>query len=484
MMSRYMSITKLAFYKLVNLKFEKTLIHNSPFYLSLVNNDRKIYDEYRDYINKNTASVCGPYEEFIELYKTIRDYGYDQSYPIKVEGSRKRFRHGMTDGQHRASILLFIDETIKVRCSWKSRGMWNVFPIYKSIESLQNVNGKRPSEIHTIIAWDGKKDESTAGEYVKSELNKNFEIVYQDLIEVNQETQLKLAKSVYGGGKGRVKNGHLYLIVVKDNNPTYEWQSATSCKQVLNVNMKFIKEDMREKIGGSPNAYFSIHTSYNTEEALLVLEPLNLQYLIDRPTFDNFGELFDMLNSDDNLEYVVQRSFHELEHSPPFFKDDVDILVNDYYYFKSITGARSLNKRKMRENDNGYHVRSTIQVGGTEVPFDIRFVGDDYVDSVWERDMLDRRILHKVNDEVEIYTPNKEDEMYSLLYHILVQKPKPKSSKHIPRLNFLRQELNQEKLRFGRRFTQFAWDVLKTYMNENEYLFKKPVDRQVGFRPV
>ena len=72
--------------------------------------------------------------------------------------------------------------------------------------------------------------------------------------------------------------------------------------------------------------------------------------------------------------------------------------------------------------------------------------------------------------------------LYSLLYNILVQKYRPKRSKHIPRLNFLRHELHQEKLRFGRRFIKFAWDVLKTYMNENGYLFKKPVDTQVGFR--
>jgi hypothetical protein len=467
------------------LRFEEVSIYESPFYISLVNNDRKVYDEYRDYINKNTSFVCCAYEEFTELYKTIRDNGYDQSQPIKVSGSWKRLRSRVVDGQHRAAILLFIDESIKVRCSWNSPRVWNAFPIYKSIESLQNVNGKRPSEIHTIIAWDGKQDESTAREYVKNELNKNFEIVYQDLIEVNHQTQLKLAKSVYGGGEGRVKNGHLYLIVVKDNNPTYKWQRATSCKQVLNVNMKFIKEDMREKIGGSRNAYFSIHTSYNTEEALMVLEPLSLQHLIERPTFDNFRELFDMLNNDDNLEYVVQRSFHELENSPSFFKiKDVDVLVNDYYYFKSITGARSVNKKLMRENDNGYHIQSKINIGGIEVPFDIRFTGDDFVDSVWEWNMLDRRILHKVNDEIEIYTPNKEDELYSLLYNILVQKYRPKRSKHIPRLNFLRHELHQEKLRFGRRFIKFAWDVLKTYMNENGYLFKKPVDKQVRFRQV
>ena len=351
------------------------------------------------------------------------------------------------------------------------------------MEDLKKINGKRPPELHTIIAWNGKNNAEQTKKYVETELKENFEIVYQKLIELDETAKRKLANSIYFIDESRVVGGSIYLVVVRDTNPIYERQRATTCEQVLNVNMKFVKEDMREKIGGSRNAYHSIHTSYNLEEALMVLEPLNLQHLIDRPTFDNFGELFDILNSDDNLEYLVQRSFHELENSPSFFEvKDVDVLVNDYYYFKSITGARSVNKWHMRENDNGYHIQSRINIGEVEVPFDIRFTGDDFVDSAWERDMLDRRISHKVNDEVEIYIPSKEDELCSLLYNILVQKGRPKHSKHIPRLNFLRQELNQEELRFGRRFTYFAWDVLKTYMNENGYSFKKPMDKEVGFR--
>lgn len=350
-------------------------------------------------------------------------------------------------------------------------------------EDIDKINGKRLPELHTIIAWDGNKDGKQTRKYAEDELKENFEIVYQELIEMDESTKIKLAKSVYFTSRSRVRGGSIYLVVVNDTNPIYDWATATTCYQVLNKNMKFVKEDMRIKIGGSIRAHNSIHTSYNLEETLMVLKPLNLQHLIDRPTFNNFGELFDMLNSDDNLEYLVQRSFHELENSPSFFEvRDVDVLVNDYYYFKSITGARSVNKRMMRENDNGFHIQSTINVGGVEVPFDIRFVGDDFVDSAWERDMLDRRILNKINDEVEIYTPNKEDEMYSLLYSILVQKPRPKTSKHIPRLNFLRQELNQEELRFGKRFTHIAWDVLKTYMSKSGYSFKKPNDKGVGFR--
>jgi len=457
--------------------WEHTSILKSPFYLSLVKNSRKIYDDYRDLFHtthtKNT--VCS-YEDFIDLMESIKNNGFSPNSALTHWKSKNVIR--LQDGQHRASILLFLDINSKLEKHGNK-----LYPISNMIENLEKeLNGKRIPELHTIIAWDGNKNEEAVREYVENKLAKNFEIVYQKLIELDDETQKELANSVYFTNESRVIDGKIYLVVVKDTNPIYEWQRATSCEQVLNVNMKFVKEDMREKIGGSRNAYFSIHTSYNTEEALLVLEPLNLQHLIDRPTFDNFGKLFEMLNSDDNLEYLVQRSFHELENSPSFFEvKDVDVLVNDYYYFKSITGARSVNKRMMRENDNGFHIQSTINVGGVEVPFDIRFVGDDFVDSVWERDMLDRRILHKVNEEVEIYIPSKEDELYSLLYNILVQKRRPRRSKHIPRVSYLLKELGLEDLRWRGRNLGLSWDMLKTYMNENGYSFKKPNDRRVGF---
>ena len=468
------------FHKWQGWRFRECSILKSPFYLALIHEDRKIYDEYRDSVMQSTQFNVCTYEDFIKLYESIRDFGYDPKSFILLD---KRHPKRIIDGQHRAAILLFIDENVKVRIDNTKKQMIKAYPIFHIKESLTDINGKRPSEIHTIIAWDGEQNESSTKDYVKNELKQNFEIVYQDLIEVNRKMQMKLAKSVYGKrGKSRVKNDHLYLVVVKDTNPIYEWQRATSCEQVLNVNMKFVKEDMREKIGGSRNAYFSIHTSYNTEEALLVLEPLNLQHLIDRPTFDNFGELFEMLNNDDKLEYLVQRSFHELENSPSFFKSaDIDILVNDYYYFKSITGARSVYKNRMRENDNGINVRSKINIGGIEVPFDIRFTGDNYVDSVWERDMLNKRTLHILDIGVEIFIPNENDELYSLLYHILVQKMAPEKSKHIPRVKYLLEKLKLNDLDFEGDI-DLIWDFLKVYMTENGYSFKKPVDTQVGFR--
>jgi len=348
------------------------------------------------------------------------------------------------------------------------------------MEDLELTNGSRPEEIHTIIAWDGNKDYEETKKYCEN-LPLNFEILFEKKIELTKEDEIVLSQSIYFSNNSRVKNGCLYLTIITDKNPCYLYEQATACKQVLNKNMKLLKEDMRLKIGGSIKSYFTIHTSYNTEEALLVLKPLNLDHFVKRPTFKNFKELFDFLNSNPLLKYVVQRSFHEIEEPMKYWLSgkDVDIIVNDYYYFKALTGARSINKKKMRENDNGQGIQAKINIENIEVSFDIRFVGDDYVDSNWEKDMLDRKIIHNLKNDVQIYIPNTQDELYSLMYNIIIQKPNPTNSKHIHRVQELIKLSGEPEIDFN-SIPQVKCK-LDDFLKKNGYTYKTPYDKSVGF---
>ena len=345
-------------------------------------------------------------------------------------------------------------------------------PIEDEKEDLDFINGSRPKEVHTIIAWDGINDYASTKEYLNNFIGIN--ILYEGKLELNNDDELKLSQSIYKKNESRVKNKHIYLIIIEDLNPIYSYEKSTTCMQVLNKNMKFIKEDMRLKIGGSKTAYHSIHTSYNQEEALLVLKPLNLDHFIKRPNFKDFKDFFDFINSNEKLKYLVQRSFYEIEYPLEYFKNghDIDILVNDYYYFKALTGARSVNSTKMRENDNGYNIQSKINIGGVEVPFDIRYVGDNYVDAVWEKEMIKKRIKHTLKNDITIYIPNESDEVFSLIYHINIQKINPRKSKHLPRV----QELLDETLDFDS-----MQELLTAFMEKKEYKFKRPHDKGVGF---
>ena len=294
------------------------------------------------------------------------------------------------------------------------------------MEELNLINGNRPKEIHTIISWNGEENFSKVNEYIKKFPVENIKVLLNKKINLNKDEEDRIAKKIYNSdkAKSRVVNGCIQLLIIEDSNPIYSHEKATTCWQVLNKKMKIIKEDMRTKIGGSIKSFKSIHTSYNTEEALLVLESFNLTQFLKRPVFKDLKELFDILNSAKNLKYVIQRSFHEIEYGASYFvkNKDIDILVNDYYYFKALTGARSINRKNMRECDNGYHVQSKININGLEIPFDIRYIGDNYVDSNWEKDMLNRRVEYKFKNDIVIYNPNNIDELYSLIYNILIQK--------------------------------------------------------------
>lgn len=417
----------------------KKFIHQLPLkesycYKSLVNKDRKVYDNYANLLKTTSEHHTCSYREFTELYEKIKLEGWNSKYSITLS-----WPYGITDGQHRSSILLSLNPNARVR-----KVGTKLFPLVD--EELQEINGFRPEEIHTAIVWDGTNNKDKAEQFLKN-IQHPLEVVSSDLIKLNKEQERRLTDSIYGKkAKSRVKGGSIYLIIIKDLNPTYLWEQATSCKQVLNTNMKYLKNEMRKNIGKGEQDYFSIHTSYNVEESLMVLKPLGLCHLVERKKFDSFKELFNLLNADKKLKYIIQRSFGQLANPPSTFGyDDVDILVNDYYYFKAITGARSNNISAMRENDNGYWVQSNILVDNVEIRFDIRFLGDNYINSRWEKDMLENRSLFSIGRGLRVFIPNIEDELCSMLYYVLIQKKNPLKSKHRQRIKelFMLNALNQ-----------------------------------------
>lgn len=103
---------------------------------------------------------------------------------------------------------------------------------------------------------------------------------------------------------------------------------------------------------------------------------------------------------------------------------DVDIFVNDYYLFKSVTGARAVNTDSMREQNSGEDVQSRISIGGKEIAFDVRFIGDGYVDGAWMGGVLKRRQLAPsgADPSMQVYIPSSQDYLYLLVYHCLIQK--------------------------------------------------------------
>jgi hypothetical protein len=171
-------------------------------------------------------------------------------------------------------------------------------------------------------------------------------------------------------------------------------------------------------------------------------------------------------------------------------KDHVAILVNDYYAFKGLTGALSTNTNEMREQNNSGHIQSCISVAGHEVVFDVRYVGDGYIDPTWQSHMLKHRkraYLNTPQGGVSFHVPSDEDYYFTLLYHVLVQKSgivakiAEKHSKYIAPLAAAVAGVQLHSQSDLQAKAKPVWAELESFMDLHAYQFTKPTDPNVGF---
>jgi len=328
-------------------------------------------------------------------------------------------------------------------------------------------NNYRPPEYHTFVLWDPSLWLSQEKFLYDSPL-----VEVEDTFVVT-ENHTQWCLSIYGNAQNARGHGNCHVdgknpkvVVVKDPNPLYgEWKTP-GARQVLNKNIYGLKTQMRNdaNIG-----YKSVHSSNNVEETLLVLKPLNRhkKYGPSPRTFDTIQDVFQVMNQCKCLSYVVMRSHEEIAAT---ISKDVDILVNDYFMWKVITGAQSNDPKQMREVDNGPHIQNIID--GRWI-FDVRYVGDGYYDTTWQLDMLQRRVM--TSDGIWIQEPLSYT--MSLLYHYNVHK-KPKTVQvPPPRWEVIHHQLPLVKdVRSLRSRT-----ALQTYMTSHGYAQSKPHDTKVAF---
>lgn len=101
--------------------FNEHPIHESYCYRSLVEGNPKIYEEYiKTFRETRGRRGAGSFENFIKTYEDIRDNGWNYELKDMVLDKRVKLRNRIRDGQHRASILLFLDKNVKVEKSGKT----------------------------------------------------------------------------------------------------------------------------------------------------------------------------------------------------------------------------------------------------------------------------------------------------------------------------------------------------------------------------
>lgn len=348
------------------------------------------------------------------------------------------------------------------------------------------------SVLHIMIIW--SKAERFKNQII-TELDKEFEIIKTFKIHWEKkyfkknlsifyshslkDIPLKNARKILTSKQKRVGSDDFYAIVFEDKSPIFQQRKTTSGNRIVNIHVFDKKVAFRKLSGGGSRIHCS-DDSWETNKDLTILFGLNANDFLNKfkihskePElfqanclgtlgYESIEQFFYVLNN--TIKYCVLRN-HECIPNEYTVEGhgDIDLLVEHKDYAIRLTGA----KRVFPQYYRVYHL---INIGGKEVPFDFRFVGDNYYDEKWEYDILETRTLRKNL----FYTPNALNQYYSLLYHAFIQKPIVKDD-YIPKLSSYAFENN---LKFEPKIIPSV-SQLSDFMYSLNYQFVYPQDKSV-----
>ena len=331
-------------------------------------------------------------------------------------------------------------------------------------------------EYGLFIIWSNARKEEKR---IINDINKRFEIMNIFEIEWDKDIFSKNLTRFYGVNlpKNSDKESHcgndkFLLIIVKDNSPIYSYRKTSKGKKYLNVNLFDSKTMYRSWTGRH-----MVHGTNDKEEFshdLMLLLGKNLddylkeyehndkiQYIknniVGERCWSSLEQVFYVLNS--TIPYVVLRNFDKL---PEIYEigihSDIDILCDNRDNISKILNALPEKKSKKRS-------RYMVKINDNIVYMDFRYIGDNYYDEKWEKEILKSRVKNKC-----FYIPSHDNYCYSLLYHVLVQK------------NFIAEDyMDSFKKLFKTDDINILKEKLAKFIKENNYEYLDPIDFSVYF---
>ncbi|MBL0407445.1 hypothetical protein JKG68_26360 [Microvirga aerilata] len=276
-------------------------------------------------------------------------------------------------------------------------------------------------------------------------------------------------------------SGPFLCIVCEDLDPCYLYSTTVSGNlELCNKRVVEVKRTARSWLGG-----FLVHSTANPiefiEQVFLLLSEQEVENIMSAPTsdqkfatrkedmigsdgWDSFESLFRHLNK--TTDYLVLRNFESA--LGDYSESDLDVLCAEPSSFLAAANGANVDKNRSR-------VKCTIQVAGRSIPVDVRFVGDGYYDTNWQRDMLkESELLHGI-----VRIPRVDHYFFSMLYHGVLQKPFL-AEKYILRLDELGREigLGPELLR-TLPDANVAATVVQSFLKASGYSFYTPLDAGV-----
>ena len=328
------------------------------------------------------------------------------------------------------------------------------------------------NDLRVLIVWEPKKQKEIEAKIKKSrnlsiidkiKIKKNFytNISKNRIYWIDQFYNKKISK-----GTTKLKK-NIYVYIIKSINPIYKLNKMIFTKEHRIVDDRLFT--FKKKIRNNKTSF--IHISDNFEEAkrnaIFLSRSKNdfpSRYFFDtQKTFESKKDLFKQLNKNKKLQYVVLRD-------QVSDKDDIDILVNNYYLFKRVSDCHSYKIKNLNFfsnsgdpiDDNGFKVSNYIRIKNKIVRIDVRFIGDNYFDSNWQKKILRDRVFQN-----SYYIPDKNDLFFSILYHIVYHKG------YIDKkyTKFLKQKLKLDNLNIN-----IITKIINNFLSEKNYKITRPLD--------
>lgn len=283
--------------------------------------------------------------------------------------------------------------------------------------------------------------------------------------------------------------GRFLLLVLRDEQPRYGLAETTRGHERVNLDLFELKQHYRALMGGTSVLHATNSVQETDHDAALLLG-LNYEDLAAACTtpwdgtvtrmerditgtggWESLPQFFYTLNA--AIPYVVLRNEEILpEQFSSELHGDIDLLTDNFPNLVLLTGG-------VPKFPESYRVHYAVRIGGQDVMFDFRSLGDDYYCREFEQHLLD----HRVRNEKGIYVAEDEDALYALIYHALVHKRKI-AEDYFGKIQSRFEKLGLHKQHRIEDYTSpfdLYYRLLRDFMQRRNYHFIRPQDASVFF---
>lgn len=340
------------------------------------------------------------------------------------------------------------------------------------------------SEIHLVIIWSYGLSQL---EKILTDLQQLFIVRRHYQISWTEQNFSTNMTRFYGqnlptgsGKEAHCGRGSFHAFIVEDLSPKYDKRLTSRGDEKVNINLFDAKTKYRGWTGGghrvhatnnsheaSKDIWLLLHQDIDSFRNERVTTPIEIeQDLIGANGWPSLSHLFETVNRLSN--YVVLRNFESLPYE--YFVSehgDIDLMTDDLNNLVYITNASKIF-------DQPHRVHYKVKIDGQYIPFDFRYVGDNYYDHLWQEKLLFQREF----DENGFYKLNLRNYFYSIVYHALIHKAEI-ANDYVERIIKIGSDFGLDCNKLPDQ--NYLEEVLANYINLNDYQIVVPEDHSVFF---